>query len=360
MSSPVREVRPTPFTWPHFRAGSLLVLTAAIFLVAFAPNQANAAGTGSISGTVTGGLGVSGTCVLTVTAYDSDGQQAGQFEAWDYVGDIPTDYKIENLEAGQYRLNFEQGCVRPAPLGGGTEHLGEYFNEKESLSDATPVSVTEGSETSGINVRLGQDVTISGTITGTDGTPLTGICVEAFDSTGKPSGAVAHTTGGHYDVNALSSGSYRLKFSDCLHPGDPSVITEFFDDKATLEEATPVMVGASGIDAQLQATPAPTVFKAAIGQVTVKGPAKAKKGKKAIFTVKISNSGNAGASGVDLGVKGKGVTAATSVGSIESGATKSVKVKLKPRKAGKVKLTFKVTSSNAGGKSVFRRITVKK
>jgi hypothetical protein len=40
--------------------------------------------------------------------------------------------------------------------------------------------------------------------------------------------------------------------------------------------------------------------------------------------------------------------------------TSTVKVKLKAKKPGKVKLTFKVTSSNAGGKTVKQKIKVKK
>ena len=40
--------------------------------------------------------------------------------------------------------------------------------------------------------------------------------------------------------------------------------------------------------------------------------------------------------------------------------TRTVKVRLKAKKAGKVKVSFKVTSSNAGGKTVKKKIKVKK
>ena len=40
--------------------------------------------------------------------------------------------------------------------------------------------------------------------------------------------------------------------------------------------------------------------------------------------------------------------------------SRTVKIKLKPKKLGKVKLTFKATSSDAGGKTVKKRITVRK
>jgi DNA-binding beta-propeller fold protein YncE len=106
--------------------------------------------------------------------------------------------------------------------------------------------------------------------------------------------------------------------------------------------------------------PDTTIDKAKIGKVKVKGPSKVKKGKKATYKVKISNSGNAQATGVKLKVKGKGAKAKKKVGKIAAGKTKTVKVKLKFKKSGKVKLTFKVTSSNAGGKSVKKKIKVKK
>ena len=104
----------------------------------------------------------------------------------------------------------------------------------------------------------------------------------------------------------------------------------------------------------------PTVYKAKIKKVKVKGPAKIKKGKKATYKVKITNSGNAKAKGVRLKVKGRGVSFNTSVGKIAAKKTRTVKVKLKAKKTGKVKLTFKVTSNNAGGKTVKKKITVKK
>ena len=99
--------------------------------------------------------------------------------------------------------------------------------------------------------------------------------------------------------------------------------------------------------------------KAKIGKVKVGGPAKIKKGKKATYKLKIKNSGGADATGVKIKVKGKGVKAKKKVGKIAAGKTKTIKVKLKFKKPGKVKTTFKVTSENAGGKTVRKKFTVK-
>ena len=100
--------------------------------------------------------------------------------------------------------------------------------------------------------------------------------------------------------------------------------------------------------------------KATINKLSVTGPAKVKKGKKATYKVKVSNSGNANATGVSLKVSGKGVSLNTSIGEVAAGKTRTVKVKLEPKKTGKIKVTFKVTSSNAGGKTVKKTITVTK
>lgn len=104
----------------------------------------------------------------------------------------------------------------------------------------------------------------------------------------------------------------------------------------------------------------PPVLVAKIGKVTVKGPKKVKRGRKATFNVKVTNSGSATATGVKVKVTGKGVKATGSAGAISAGQSKVIKVKIKAKKTGKVTATFKVTSSNAGSKTVKKKVTVRK
>ena len=66
--------------------------------------------------------------------------------------------------------------------------------------------------------------------------------------------------------------------------------------------------------------------------------------KKATYKVRITNSGNAAATGVKLKVNGKGIRAGKSVGKIPGGKTKKVSVKVKPRKSGRIRASFRVTS----------------
>ncbi|MCB0863650.1 MAG: hypothetical protein KDB66_10655 [Solirubrobacterales bacterium] len=318
--------------------------------------DANLARGGSISGTVLGEG--SGTCWLFVDAYNSSGQVT-EYSNW-YSGS----YKLNRLKPGKYRLKFDLACAGPPMLGSPVDHYVEYFNDQKSLATATPVSVKEGSETEKINVLLGQDGTISGTVTSNRGKLLDDVCVEAFDADGNPAGVIAHTTHGQYVIKALDSGYYRVKFSDCLEPDDPSVATEFYDDRGTLAEAVPVQVtrgtATTAIDAELRAKPKPPVARhAVIGRVSVKGPVRLNEGRKTIQRVRITNTGDGAANGVVLKVKGRGVRFRALVGPIRAGSTKVVRAGIRPRKSGRTKLTFRVTSSNAGRKSVRRVIAVR-
>ncbi len=99
--------------------------------------------------------------------------------------------------------------------------------------------------------------------------------------------------------------------------------------------------------------------KAKIKSVKVNGPSKVKRNKKATYKVKIKNTGVVTANGVRVKMTGKGVSFNTSVGKIGAGKTRTVKVKLKARKKGKVKATFKATSKNGGQKSAKKTIRVK-
>ena len=325
---------------------------------------------GSISGTVTdsSNMPVAGICVV---AFGSNGLGAGS-----RVSGPDGDYSIGGLKTDDYRIQFWR-CAA------GSNVLTEFYEDAGTLEEATPVPVTVGSDTPGIDGELAKGGTVSGRLTDETGTPLNDGCVELYDSVGVRVASARTDSNGEYVVNGLETGSYRLRFSDCL--AVQRVIAEYFDNQKTRAEATPVIVtegdDTTGIDAELAKVPpvippenpigppeipidpgppgTPGVSKAKIGKVTVRGPAKVKRGKRVTFRVKITNSGKAAATGVKLKVRGRGVNAGRSTGTVAAGATNTVKVTLKPTEAGRVKLTFRVTSSNAGGNSAERRITVK-
>ena len=154
----------------------------------------------------------------------------------------------------------------------------------------------------------------------------------------------------------LSDGPHTATFraEDAVGNQDPTPATRTFTVDTSVD---PPVVDPPTVDPPVDPPP---VGEAKIGKVKVTGPAKVKRGKKATYKVKVKNSGNAAATGVKLNVKGKGIKAKKSVGKIAAGKTKTVKVKLKPKKPGKVKASFKVSSDNAGGKTVKKTIRVRK
>lgn len=100
--------------------------------------------------------------------------------------------------------------------------------------------------------------------------------------------------------------------------------------------------------------------KARINRAKVSGPRKLRMGRRSTYKVKIGNAGNTKAKGVKVKVSGRGVKARKNVGKIAPGKVRKVKVRLKPRKRGKVRLKFKMTSRNAGRKTIKKKVTVKK
>ena len=101
-------------------------------------------------------------------------------------------------------------------------------------------------------------------------------------------------------------------------------------------------------------------LKAKFGKVKVKGPKKTKKGKKVTFKVRVKNAGNVTANKIKVKVSGKGASGKGKTGKIKAGKSKTIKVKVKLKKAGKVKLKFKVTAKKTKAKTVKKTIRVRK
>ena len=57
---------------------------------------------------------------------------------------------------------------------------------------------------------------------------------------------------------------------------------------------------------------------------------------------------------------GRGTGFNAPVGRIAAGHTTTIRLKIRFRKPGKVKVTFRASSSNAGGRSVTKRVRVRK
>jgi RHS repeat-associated protein len=154
------------------------------------------------------------------------------------------EYDITSLPSGSYTVVFY----------GPGEYAQQYYQDKVSGSEADPVSVTAGSTSAGIDAELQPGGTISGKITSADtSAPLEDVWVcrypvhEEYFSTCTYSNAQ-----GEYSFTGLAATEYKIEFSSY----NSNYLTQYYDGKASLSEASTVAVAAgetkSGIDAAMQ------------------------------------------------------------------------------------------------------------
>jgi 5-hydroxyisourate hydrolase-like protein (transthyretin family) len=219
----------------------LLVTSVVVSLLVAAPAHAAPV---ALSGTVTavGGAPLRG---VEVTVYASGSA----------VDDVTTDstgaWSVQ-VEPGTYTLGFDdpEGWYKP-----------EYWDDKTSLSTATPVSVTTSGR-SGLAMQLARWPVFSGTVR-SGGEPVAGAEVRAYSSTAETDSVRTETTAadGTYRV-PLKPGTYRFAFESPAH------VTEYWDDRATLAASTPVTIGSSDVTGRdVSLTALPTVG----GRVTAGG-----------------------------------------------------------------------------------------
>ena len=311
--------------------------------------NASLASGGSISGTVTDSKAdpLEDICV---DAYDSSGDDSGYGITGPDGG-----YTVDGLPAGKHRIRFSD-C-------GDSNVATEFYDDRPGLASADPVNVAAGAEVSGVDASLASGGSISGTVTDSSAKPLEDICVDAYDSSGVASGSGYTEADGTYSVGALGGGNYRVRFYDC---GSNGVEGEFYDNRPKLASANQIGVTAgtetAGIDAVLAALGSRGgdggSGRAWISRIKVSGPRRIRVGKAATFRLKVRVAGNTNARSVKLRVSGRGVRTGKNVGEIVPGKVRKVRVRLRPAKRGRIRLTFRLVSDNAGRKNVARRVTV--
>ena len=204
--------------------------------------------------TDTTGAGVPG---IQVEAYDSDGYAEG-FARTNGRGY----YDVKGLAAGTYRLGFED------PDGSfGTE----YWNDAAGLTTATSFAVASGATVTGKDAVLAAAGVVTGTLTGPGGKPAQDVDVDVYQQVGavyQYIKTVSSRDTGLYIVDGLRAGNYKLEFIDY----DERYTSEFFDNKATLTDATVIAVAAgataSGKNASLAAFVGGPIVNTALPTVT--------------------------------------------------------------------------------------------
>lgn len=217
-----------------------------------------AAATGAISGTVTaasGGAPVEHVAVCAVV--ESPGRRSG----WCTTSGTDGAYTIGGLAPGQYEVEFAAGyaCY---PGCSQQNYLTQYYPDRQSLSEAAPVTVLEGRTTGGIDAAMQAGAEIEGRVVNAVGeAPLASVRVCAGSGAEEGRRRCAETNPeGDYLLSGLRAGSYLVQFAvptECLSPCplQTAFLTQFYDDSASYEQAQPIVLSAeakvTGIDARL-------------------------------------------------------------------------------------------------------------
>ena len=147
--------------------------------------------------------------------------------------DAAGNYTINGLPTGNYQVQFTPS------FGSSSGLLGEYYNNKTTAAQATPVAVVAGADHPAINASLEQGGSISGHVTNSNGDPLAGVNVSAQTVTCCTIGAGATTDAtGDYTIIGLPTGNYQVQFT----ASGTGLVSEYYDNKTTAAQATPVAV----------------------------------------------------------------------------------------------------------------------
>jgi hypothetical protein len=169
--------------------------------------------------------------------------------------DAAGQYELQGLPTGSYKVRFDAYEA--------AEYLRQYYQGKESSSEANAVPVTAGATTIAINAGMVKGGTISGTVTdagSSAGAPAVSAC--AIEEPGGEFASCGYTdSSGHYSIKGLKAGSYAVRFSPGGNEpggeGSPNYnyVTQYYSGKATLLEAGSVAVSngttTSGVNAAL-------------------------------------------------------------------------------------------------------------
>jgi 5-hydroxyisourate hydrolase-like protein (transthyretin family) len=213
--------------------------------------DASLAGRSTITGTVTGPDGTTPLEGIEVSAYQSSDSWLGWRELSWGVTDENGHYTIEGLTGGTYRVGFGDWW--------NGEYAPEAYNSAPDLDQAADIVVPAGGTVTRIDASLNPGSTITGTVTGLDGTArLANITVSAYRWGGSLVGWQAMgwgrtDTNGHYSIGGLAAGTYHVEFRDWWNG---EYATQVYDNAPDLDSGAQILVPATttvtGIDARLE------------------------------------------------------------------------------------------------------------
>ena len=188
---------------------------------------------GSIGGTVTDAgshSAIEGVTAQVFTFEDGD---------WNTIDSVQTGsdgtYEFGGLPTGSYRVKFS---IENRSYAYG------YYGGAGTVASATPVPVTKGVKTSGIDAALGQPSAIEGTVTeAATGLPLAGIVVDVWAENASGGWEWVEygfsASDGSYRLGGLRTGSYHVLFT----PQQDRYAREYYADSGARAGSTAVPVG---------------------------------------------------------------------------------------------------------------------
>lgn len=126
----------------------------------------------------------------------------------------------------------------PVAPGNAEDYVAEWYDGAATEETATPVTVTTGLATAGIDAQLVFGGSISGLVTDEHGHPLD-VCVYASGDVSSADARTYSYDGGFYKIRGLPAGEYKVFFYDCY---DYRYASEWYDDSPSQGRATPVTV----------------------------------------------------------------------------------------------------------------------
>ncbi|MEM7131548.1 MAG: carboxypeptidase regulatory-like domain-containing protein [Chloroflexota bacterium] len=183
---------------------------------------------GTIEGVVTG----EGTPLerVSVRAYNDE----GRIVTSDWT-DETGNYELQPLVPGQYRLKFD-----PSSSGSASQFLAEFYIDQVDLDSATPITISSDE-----TVTAHADLILGGVIEGTvmgEGVPLERVTVRLYNAEGRSIESDRTDEAGSYQFQPLAPGEYRLLFEPSSFGPSNAFFSEYYDDQAELDSATPITI----------------------------------------------------------------------------------------------------------------------
>jgi protocatechuate 3,4-dioxygenase beta subunit len=189
---------------PHGYASTGTPVTVLAGQLTFSSIEDSAVG-GAVSGRVTDSSG-NGLANVLVSTFDPSTPGYGPYVA---LTQLDGTYTVAGLAAGSYQVCFHS---QPDSGTSSTGYLDEcYDDQPPHTSSGTPVAVSLGQASAGVDAELALAGAITGQVTDASNASVTGVGIEAWVSGASQLAGTSHSdTSGAYTVKGLPTGSYTL------------------------------------------------------------------------------------------------------------------------------------------------------